>query len=516
MAPFDLSDLRQRRDTFAVELRKQKRNEGTHKRRLLAGQKFTQGSEEIHSLELREFSETLVQVFPQLRNSPGTPVQALKELLRHPNLSHELYRDALSALRRLLSRDISPPTEAVVSHGFVPVVLRFVNLHDFPAEIVVEATWIMCNVVSGSKTATEEAIRSGCIQAFVSVLDPAHPDILEVAIWGMGNIAGDGPMFRDLLINSRAHEMLTTLIRQSQPLDPKVAKVCAWTLTSFVRGKVPPPLNVCEEVVKAVEVLVKTTDSETLKDCFWVLSHISDADNDYTQLIINAGLGKVAMGFLSGSMPEIIHPALRIAGNIASGDDLMTQHVLDQGLLDKLVPLLQSSSTLIRKEVMWTLSNVTAGTVEQCQAFLSHPVAREAAKTMGDGDLNVRKEAAWCFSNIVKKGKTTQKLQLLDFDILPFLKMLLNDSIEVVPNGLVLVDHLLVAGREQSQMQNLPVNLVALKMEESGCLHALELLTHHENAVLAGESQRILSHFFTLEDTTIVFQDAPAPRFAFG
>lgn len=517
MAPFDLSDLRQRRDTFAVELRKQKRNEGTHKRRLLAGQKFAQGSAEAHTLELREFSETLAQAFPQLCSSaPGTPVQALKELLSHPNLSHELYRDALLALRRLLSRDLSPPTDAVVNYGFVPVVLRFVNMHDFPAEIVLEAGWIMCNIVSGSKKATEEAIRSGCIQAFLGVLDPAHPDILEVAIWGMGNIAGDCSMFRDLLINSRAHEMLATLIRQSQPLDPKVAKVCAWTLSCFVRGKAVPPLNVCEEVVKAVEVLAKTTDLEVVKDCFWALSHISDAENEYTQLIINAGLGKVAMGYLPTATLEIIHPALRIVGNIASGDDLMTQHVLDQGLLDKLVPLLPSSSALIRKEVMWTLSNVTAGTTEQCQAFLSHPIARGAVKTLGDGDLNVRKEASWCFSNIARQGKTSQKLQLLDIDILSYLKLLLNDSVEIVPNGLILVNQLLVAGKEQSQVQNLPVNLAALKMEESGCLQALDILTHHENVVLAGESQRILSLFFTLEDPSIVFQDAPAPRFAFG
>lgn len=516
MAPFDPSDQRQRRDAFAVELRRQKRNEGTHKRRLLAGQRFAQGSEEAQTLELRDFSDALTQAFPQLRSPlSGAPAQALKELLSHPNLSHELYRDGLTALRKLLSRDICPPTEVVVDFGFVPIVLRFMNMHDFPAEIVLEATWAMCNIVSGSKKATEEAIRAGCIQAFLSVLDPAYPDILEVAIWGLGNLAGDCVMFRDLLINSRVHEIIAALIRQSQGLELKVAKVTAWTLASLVRGKPTPPLNVCESIVKATEVIIKTADLETVKDCLWALSHISDADNEYTQLIINAGLGKVAMSYLPSATLEIVLPALRIVGNIASGDDLMTQHVLDQSLLDKLAPLLQSNSPPIRKEVMWTLSNISAGTGDQCQAFLSHPIARDAVRTIGDGDLGVRREASWCFSNVVKKGRTSHKLLLLDLDILPFLKLLLNDSVEIVPNGLILVDGLLEAGKEQSQLQNIPANLAALKMEESGCLLVLEQLTHHSNAVLASESLRILNLYFTPEDNFVGYQDAPAPRFAF-
>ena len=518
MTPFDPLDQRQRRETFAVELRKQKRSEGNQKRRLLAGQRYTQDSAEARSLEIRDFSVALMTTFPDLKSTvPGVGVETLKAVLSFPSLPHELYRDGLHALRKVMSRDIEPPTEEVIKAGFLPLVMRFINMHDYAPEIVLEATWIMCNLTSGSSRATQETVRAGAIQAFISVLDPNHSDINEVAVWGLGNISGDSPLLRDLLISSRAYEAIVTLIKQSRDLDLKLAQITAWTLSNIVRGKPVPPLNVCEEVIKAVEVLIKVNDSSVIKDSLWTLAHIADSDNEYTQLIINAGLGKVAIGFLTNTVIHIVNPALRITGNIVSGDDLMTQHALDQGLLEKLEPLLRNTEVQIRKEVMWTLSNVTAGTPDQSQAFLSHPIAREAVKAIADPEYVVRREASWCFSNITRIGKTSQKLQLLDLDILQPLKLLLNDTLENIPNALLIAENLLVAGQEHSRIQNLPSNIVAFRMEESGCVHALELLSHHPNPSIASSSARILNNYFTIEDNSCdVYQDAPEPRFSLG
>jgi Armadillo/beta-catenin-like repeat len=52
----------------------------------------------------------------------------------------------------------------------------------------------------------------GTIDAFVQLLASPHVEVIEQSIWGLGNLAGDGPKIRDLVIGAGAVEPIAALL----------------------------------------------------------------------------------------------------------------------------------------------------------------------------------------------------------------------------------------------------------------------------------------------------------------
>ena len=60
-------------------------------------------------------------------------------------------------------------------------------------------------------------VKAGAVPKFVSLLKAGEENVCEQAVWALGNIAGDGPRFRDLVIENGAIEPLLTLVKVSVP-----------------------------------------------------------------------------------------------------------------------------------------------------------------------------------------------------------------------------------------------------------------------------------------------------------
>lgn len=63
----------------------------------------------------------------------------------------------------------------------------------------IEATWCITNMASGTSEQTASLVDKGVIPILVQLLATKHVTLVEQAIWGIGNIAGDCVMFRDKL-----------------------------------------------------------------------------------------------------------------------------------------------------------------------------------------------------------------------------------------------------------------------------------------------------------------------------
>ena len=133
------------RTDFAVELRKQKRNEFLKQKR----QKKT------------EYSQIDMQVMPKLLENYN------KILVSSTNYS-EIF-EILKAIRILSSFNPNPPLEMLMQSKVIENLIHTLD-KIFPVEILEEASWILCNMAAGNTDIVEILISLGTIEQCIELL----------------------------------------------------------------------------------------------------------------------------------------------------------------------------------------------------------------------------------------------------------------------------------------------------------------------------------------------------------
>jgi len=109
--------------------------------------------------------------------------------------------EATREIRRMLSVTDNPPAKQLIESGVLPILIRFLGLNTEPT-LQFEAAWALTNVASTNFTV--EVVKAGATHGLVRLLDCRAPNVREQAAWCLGNIAGDCPDLRDLVLRSGA------------------------------------------------------------------------------------------------------------------------------------------------------------------------------------------------------------------------------------------------------------------------------------------------------------------------
>jgi importin subunit alpha-6/7 len=187
----DAEEGRRRREETQISLRKQKKNERLSKRRFEVPANEPTEIQPIETGKKIKSVNDLPALISVIRNTTG-PAEALVEATRH--------------IRRMLSVSVNPPVKEVIDTGVLPYLVQLLMRTD-DYSLQFEALWSLTNVASTSYT-SYVANQENAIRNMICLLRSPCAEVREQSAWCLGNIAGDGPQFRDCLLENGCLEPL--------------------------------------------------------------------------------------------------------------------------------------------------------------------------------------------------------------------------------------------------------------------------------------------------------------------
>lgn len=463
----DQEEMRRRRNEVTVELRKNKRDETLQKRRNAPIITEEEDDRCLSKVELEELVKKAES------SDPAVQLQAVQ------------------SARKILSSDRNPPIDPLIDSGMLPVLVRCLEQHTRPS-LQFEAAWALTNIASGTSAQTQAVVAAGAVPLFLHLLLSSQQNVCEQAVWALGNIIGDGPGPRDYVINLGVVEPLLRFIKPDIPIT--FLRNVTWVIVNLCRNKdPPPPIQTIKDILPALNVLIHHTDINILVDTVWALSYLTDAGNEYIQMVIDSGVLPSLIPLLSHKEVKVLTAALRAVGNIVTGTDDQTQTVLNCDALSHFPNLLTHPKEKICKEAVWFLSNITAGNQSQVEDVIDAGLLPLIIRNLEKGEFQTQKEAAWAVSNLTISGTREQIGRLVQEGVVsPFCNLLSCKDTQIVQVVLDGIHNMLkAAGSQVEQLVNM--------IDECSGLDKIESLQNHENVEIYKLAYDIIEQYFSEE-----------------
>lgn len=518
-------DGRRKREENAVQLRKSRREQQIAKRRHRGGgARFAAGGDENTPLGGGAAGQNAFGAAGQGGAVPHYEPAVQAQLDQIPSLCMSLdspdpgvVRTSVQALRKLLSIERHPPISRIIAAGVVPRLVHFLTYHQDP-KLQFESAWALTNIASGTSEHTKAVVDANAVPVFVQLLRSTDDDVREQAVWGLGNIAGDSHICRDLVLSNGALGPLLQLCEPHASLS--LIRNATWAVSNLCRGKPQPQFDAVAACLPVLAQLVWSRDDEVLTDACWALSYLSDdtgPNNTKIQAVITSGAVRRIVELLMHQNANVKTPALRTIGNIVTGDDLQTQTVIHVGALPLLLALLKHTKKSIRKEACWTISNITAGSREQISAVIDNNIIPPLVDLLRSASFDIRKEACWALSNLTSGGSDQQIRYLVSQGVIaPMVALFRSPDPKITMVALEGIANILRVGHKDSAKDN-GDNKFAVYVEESHGIDYLEALQRHANEDVYQKALQILQTYYPSEEDD---EDQPAvvqgDQFAFG
>ena len=135
----------------------------------------------------------------------------------------------------------------------MPRLVQFLS-RDSNRKLQFEAAWALSKITFGAFNQTRSVVEHGAIPSFVRLLSCGVPEVVEPALWALGNIAVvgpicviavDGPNFRDLVLGAGIVKPMMALTRDPNMVNKDTNQPSAqflqnisWTMSNLCRNKV--------------------------------------------------------------------------------------------------------------------------------------------------------------------------------------------------------------------------------------------------------------------------------------
>jgi len=463
-----------------IQLRKNKRNETLQKRRNIIDDDLSSPGKE--------------NAEPNHENL-GSPEEMMRMICFDSEPSTQL--EGVRKIRKSLSRNTNPPIQVFIKLGALPKLVSFLSWNH-NTDMLFEACWAITNIASGNSDQTKQLVEHKVIEPLIRLL-LCEERVADQAIWALGNIAGDSPEFRNLVLDCNILDSLLTLADKlflNYQTNLHRIRNIAWTCTNLCRNRYPPTeMRYIEYILPLINKLMHIPDNQVVADALWGLSYVTDCPVDRVNRVIELNMHVILINMLAScesNTKELVLPALRSLGNIASGSDEQTQVIVDCNFAAALSLVVQKKFDVnnLNKELCWVISNLLAGSPAQIKKVIDCNLLPWVINQCNFADFRVRKEAVWALTNLINSGNASQTTLTLNSGGVEALCSMLDcpdaTICETAMNGL----HSLCSKESLRRT-------AVLKIEECGGLDKIEQLQQHENENVYQMSFCLIDRFFS-------------------
>lgn len=386
-----------KREKFMVEIRRQSRQNILNRKRFMKNRdpNFNNYKNDPYDyLRNDPEGEKVISLINDTLNQDVSPNE-INNYVQMIRSSERLKRIVgIVKLRLVLSIQEDTPIQAVIDTNIASELIRIVKEKE-EEYLRIEATWCLTNLATGTNLQVQSLIDKGIIPLYVLILAEDNINLIEQAIWGIGNIAGDCIEFRDELLENKCMYFFAHLYEKiKKSAKRSFIKQLVWAASNLSRLKPVPEIPLIAAGIgifsENLKIAMKNSqnDEEEIQviiDSIWALSQIT---NPFTvKAVRKYSILPYIFELLKSDQPVVVHPSLRIVGAFSNGDFDLCQDILDAGGLEKIGLQLNSSNKNIRKEATWIISNICAGTSDQIQAVFNCREVIEKIFMIATGDI---------------------------------------------------------------------------------------------------------------------------------
>lgn len=460
---------------------------------------------EMSHLENNALKDKLLPKLHQWSNEP-IDINNLGTYLADINSNDiMLQHRGIMGIRRILCEHKDVPIQAIIDQNAVPKIIEFTQ-RDNQRHLQLEATWTLANLASGTTEQTRSLIQKKVIEVFIAISQSEYSQIVEQAVWGLGNISGDCLEFRNLILKSNAPRiLLNTYTKFTQ--NPTIISHITWVFSNLCRirhEKEPFSSSLRDIVANLIQTFTYHSNSAILDDC--LMGICKYVKQQYIPLFTDDNFILKLRQFYSMLLADFAGNILKISavhaivGGITSSEDAYTDKVIKAGFLADITKVISINNETLLREICWITSNIAIGTEEQINALLSEQGMLDKLFQLSFSDnTELSKEAVWSVCNLTKTKLDANITLLFEKGVLNLFKHFLSEEFEIRRIILVMEGLIQLMSYFESKGPNEKANFMDLLVKE-GIGEQIEALQAHSADLVYLKALFILETHFVLEE----------------
>lgn len=462
-------EMMEKSGTFAVSLRKSKRQQAVKKYR----EKIRNATPEDETDE-RNIDNDL-KVFPS---------QAIENLLN--SMNQENYLSTLENINYMCRGNLA--FELINYPELIKRLIPLLN-NQYEDKVSMIIMDLFISLTSGPPSTTFEAMKYVGYDNILYCLDPLRPLTSYKTLKVLSNLAADSSRIRFKLLDLKAHEYILSFCNFSPP--PKTyLKIISKFFVDMSSEHDSIPNEVFDLIFPLLKTLLYENDTTTISQSLQAINTfckenqtriLSTSTQDFLNIIIS---------LCTHTSMNIIENAIAIIGNLSFCNKSQSQFLIENNIFDLFCTTIEASSSNVRKETAYAISNIIADGDFYIEKLITHRLIDKVIEKLEDHDPSVQRETSYIMFNLSSKGHFGHFKVLIDKWVFNYMKfpLLRNDS-KVILNLLSFIYTVLETYKANDCYEAIE------SMEETQCIITIESLRKTLIPSLYNKIEGILSFF---------------------